>query len=450
MRKVLTLWATVFAMAAMAQEAEAPDYGDFTVDAEVRALGEFRTGLGTRDDGVKATNLLVNDRVRLGFGWERKNISMRIAAQHTGIWHDGSQKNTSGKITLHEAWAKLEFGKGFFATAGRQELSLDDERLFGAHDWAPTGRAHDALRLGWGNAKNQLQAIVSFNQTADVVGDVLYLENTTNAPRLYKNMQTLWYRFGAVEAPFRISLLLTNQGVGDASGSGTNYMQTFGTYMDFAKRKFFFDASLYYQIGKDRYGDDVRAFMMSGNLGLQFSPKWRASIGDDYLSGGDGMPGTNRTFNLLYGSYHEFLGSMDYFGFGSLPLYGINDLNMKTVFTPNPKFDLSMALHWLSTGRPINNYLRDPTEEIVDPAKILIMRRYNGKYRFPQNLGTELDVEVSYRPWRDITFRGGLSMMVASQTMQLFKGADAGSFHSWGWLSFDLNPTVFSTRHRRQ
>ena len=448
MRKVLTLWATIFAMAAVAQDSAAPDYGDFTIDAEINSLGEFHTGLGTLDDGTEAYKLGVCDRVRLSFGWERKNISMKIAAQHTGSWHNGSHENTAGKIALHEAWAKMTFGKGFFAQVGRQVLSYDDERLFGEHDWEPSARAHDGLRLGWANERHQLHAIASFNQTADVVDDIHY-GTSASGGRLYKNMQTLWYRFGADEEPFRLSLLLTNQGVGAAKGGGVNYMQTFGTYMDYAKRKFFFDASLYYQIGTDRMGEDIRAFLMSGNLGLQFSPKWRASIGDDYLSGGDGMPGTNRTFNLLYGSYHEFLGSMDYFGYGAIPLYGINDLNAKASFKPNPKFGMTMAMHWLCSGRPINNYLQDPIEEIKDPEKIAIMRRYNGKYRFAQNLGTEIDLEASYSPWQYVTFRAGYSMMIASETIQLFKGADAGTVHNWGWVSFDLNPTVFSTRHRR-
>ena len=447
-RKLLALCVAAFAVAAAAQESEAPDYGDFTVDAQVRARGEFRTGLGTLSDGRTPSNLAVNDRVRLSFGWERQNISMKIAAQHTATWYDGGQKNTAGRIALHEAWAKLTFGQGFFAQAGRQVLSYDDERLFGAHDWDPTGRTHDALRLGWANTMHQVHAIVSFNQSADVVGDINYDINPSKT-RFYKNMQALWYHFGGSDAPFQISALLANQGVSDAAGNGVNYMQTLGTYASYDGRRFFGDASLYYQIGSDRNGDDVRAFMASANVGMKFAPQWRVSVGDDYLSGGDGMPGTNRTFNLLYGSYHEFLGAMDYYGYGALPLYGLNDLHAKASWQACPKFDMSMACHWYVTGRPINNYLRKPTEELTDPAKIAIMRRYNGKYRFQQNLGGELDLEASYRPWKFLTLRAGYSMMIATETMQLFKGDDTSTFHNWGWLSFDLNPTVFSTQHRR-
>ena len=450
MKRILSIFlAVALSMTAFSQEEQrTADYGDFTIDAQVRAQGEFHTGLGTLSDGSSSPNLMVNDRVRLSFGWERGNLSLKVAAQHTGLWQDGGQKNTSGNIALHEAWAKMFFGKGFFAQAGRQELSYDDERLLGAHDWAATGRAHDALRLGWENTRNKLHAIVSFNQTADVVDDAI-AGRITSGTKLYKNMQTLWYHLGRDEAPFQISALINNQGVSDASGNGVNYMQTFGTYATFAKRKFLSDLSLYYQVGSDRTGTDVNAFMMSGNLGLQFSPKWKVTLGDDYLSGGDGMPGTNRSFNLLYGSYHNFLGSMDLFGYAAIPTYGLNDLNAKAFFTPSQKFNMSMALHWLMTGRPINDYLRDPVEKLTDPAKILIMRRYNGKYRFSQNLGTEVDLEASYRPWKDVTIEAGFSMLIGSETIQLLKGSDYSTFQSWGWVCLNINPTVFSTRHRR-
>ena len=455
-RKTLFIMAAAFALAASAQENEAPDYGDFTVDAQVRAQGDFRTGTGTQSNGTSNPNLMVNDRVRLSFGWERKNISLKIAAQHTGLWQDGGQKNTAGNITLHEAWARMNFGKGFFAQAGRQELSYDDERLLGAHDWAASGRAHDALRLGWENERNRLHVIVSFNQTGEIVDDILSGKSNTNM-RLYKNMQTLWYRFGRDDAPFRISALFNNQGVSDANGNGVNYMQTFGTYMDFAKRKFFFDASLYYQTGRDRSNAKMSAFLLGGNLGWQFSPKWRLTFGDDFLSGSDGRPGTNNTFNLLYGSYHKFLGSMDLFGYGSIPTYGLNDVHISTKFCPKPKFDMGMTFHWFMTPNPIKDYLKNHYRNRqnnfiypLTPAEIEYWSPLNGgEHRFGQNLGSEVDFEASYRPWKNVTIDAGFSMLIGTETVQLLKNADANTFQSWGWVCLNIDPTIFSTRHKR-
>ena len=439
MRKCLILMAVAFAVAASAQEKPVHDYGDFTVDAHVRAFGEVRGGLGTLSDGSAASKLYASDRVRLSVGWERKNISMKIAAQHTGNWENRAQKNSWGKIDLHEAWAKMTFGKGFFAQIGRQELSYDDERLFGTHDWAATGRAHDALRVGWGNARHQVHAIASLNQTAEVADNM----------KLYKNMQTLWYHFGANQSPFQISALFSNQGASDVRKDSIRYMQTFGVYMSYAKRKISTDLSLYYQMGRDRTGADIRAFMMSANFGWQFSPKWKVTIGDDYLSGSDGMPGTNRTFNLLYGSHHKFFGTMDNFAYNSVPLYGLNDAHANFDFKCCPKFDMSMSYHWLSTGRPVNDYLNDGGPRLTDPELIAKMRNYNGKYRYTQNLGHELDLQACYRPWTFVTIQAGYSMMVTSETTELIKGMDMKKVLNWAWICFDINPTIFSTRHRR-
>jgi hypothetical protein len=41
---------------------------------------------------------------------------------------------------LNEAWAKMNFGEGFFAQLGRQSLIYDDERILGGLDWNVAGR----------------------------------------------------------------------------------------------------------------------------------------------------------------------------------------------------------------------------------------------------------------------------------------------------------------------
>ena len=447
-RGFLTFMAVAFAMVATAQEKTTPDYGDFTVDAQVRVLGEYRGGM-LSDENAKY-ELLATDRARLSFGWERKNISMKLSAHHIGFWHNDYKSSTTGKFALHEAWARMAFGKGFFAQVGRQELSYDDERLLGAHDWVSSGRAHDALRLGWENKWNKVHAIVSLNQTAEVT-DALGFSTS----KLYKNMETVWYHYGSSQSPFQISGIAINQGANDYRSDSIRYMQTFGVYMTYKWPNISADLSLYYQMGHDRSDDKVQAYRMSGNVYWQFLPKWRITVGDDYLSGSDGYPGTNRTFHLLYGSDHDFLGAMDNFTYNSIPLYGLNDLSAKVDYTLygrshkywGPKLDLSLTAHWFITGRRINNYLKDPVEELTDPEKILIMRKYNGKHRFSQNLGQEIDLQVKYRPWKSVTIQAGFSVMLASETMQFIKGS-TDDLQKWGWVSLNINPTVFSSKVR--
>lgn len=455
MKKVLTLLAAALAVAALAQEKEAPDYGDFTVDAQVRALGEYRGGLGTTDGKGTASKLFVSDRVRLSLGWERKNLSMKIAAQHSGLWQGASQKNTAGKITLYEAWARMAFGKGFFGQAGRQVLSYDDERLLGEHDWAPMGSTHDALRLGWENTRHKIHAIASFNQVADLT-NVLYADANTPVVKPYKNMQALWYHFGRSEGPFQLSALFLNQGVSDTKADSIRYMQTFGLYASFEKRKFLANASFYYQTGRDRTGADVSAYMASANIGLKFSPKWKVTLGDDFLSGSDGLSATNHTFNILYGSHHKFYGAMDLLGYGAIPTYGLNDLNLEAQFTPNKKFDVSLACHWFATPNPIKDYLKNHSGYYIysvyrldSESQKLIRNYYAREHRFMQIIGTEVDLQASYRPWDFFTIQAGFSVLAGTETIQLLTGSDASKVQKWAWVSLDINPTIFSTRHRR-
>lgn len=437
-REFITIMAVAFAVVATAQEKTGPDYGNFTVDAQVRAYGEYLEGTVT--NGSTEHALSVNERARFSLGWERKNVSMKITGQHIGFWQKDTHKSTSGKFALHEAWAKLTFGKGFLAQVGRQELAYDDERLLGAHDWVSSGRTHDALRLGWENPWHKVHAIAGFNQTAEEP-DPLSGDPTS---KLYKNMEALWYHYGASQSPFQISGIFINQGVNDVWTDSIRYMQTFGVYMTYEKSNITADASLYYQMGRDRTDKKTSAYMLSANFGWQFLPQWKVSVGDDYLSGSDGMPGKNRTFNLLYGSYHNFLGDMDNFAYYSIPYYGLNDAHARVDFNCCPKFDVTLAYHWFITGRPINNYLKDPIEPIIDPAKILIMRKYHGKHRFSQNLGGEVDLQLSYRPWKNVTLQAGFGMMISSETMRFLRSI--GKYQKWGWVGFNVNPTIFTTR----
>ena len=84
------------------------------------------------------------------------------------------QIDKNGRFIMNEAWAKLNFGKNFFAQLGRQTLSYDDERILGGLDWNIAGRYHDALKLAYADKNNQLHLILAFNQN-DETQDRRYL-----------------------------------------------------------------------------------------------------------------------------------------------------------------------------------------------------------------------------------------------------------------------------------
>ena len=113
----------------------AQDENEINVDAQVRARGEYRNGYQElRPEGAQPASF-INERARLGIGYQRGDgLSAKLSVQQVSVWGKYKQLEKSGDIMMNEAWGQLRFGEGFFAKLGRQILSYDDERLFGALD----------------------------------------------------------------------------------------------------------------------------------------------------------------------------------------------------------------------------------------------------------------------------------------------------------------------------
>lgn len=148
-----------------AQSAEKEN--EFTMSMQIRPRAEYRNGAQfPRFEGDKAA-AFINNRARLSMEYKRSDLSMKISAQHVGVWGQDPQIDTNGRFIMNEAWAKLDFGAGFFAQLGRQTLSYDDERILGGLDWNVAGRYHDALKLGYAKNAHQLHFILAFNQNKE-------------------------------------------------------------------------------------------------------------------------------------------------------------------------------------------------------------------------------------------------------------------------------------------
>ena len=414
----LTSFALIATVAVYAQ-----DYGEFTVDAQLRTRGEYRNGQGKLRSKGERPALFVNERARLGVGWEKGILSLKVSAQHTGVWGDESQTTSKSSFSVSEAWAKLRFAKVGFVQLGRQALSYDDERLLGALDWAVTGRAHDALRLGYDGAAHQVHGVVSFNQNKESVIGGTYYDNISS----YKNMQMVWYHYSGDNSPFQASLLAMNQGVESAeakdnSTSKTYYMQTFGTHLTLKSGKFGASVSGYLQTGKDNKGANVMAWLAAASLKYQIADFFSLTLGEDYISGSDGTDGKNKTFNVLYGTHHKFYGAMDYFNNSTMPRCGLSDTYLAAAFVAHPKVDLSATYHYFATGVKMEGLDR--------------------------TLGSEFDFQINWKVIPYVTLQGGYSIMVATKTMEAIKGGSCSSWQDWAWVSINVNPRIFSNKKK--
>lgn len=420
-------WSLVFMLLpSMAYTQTTEKENEFSMSMQIRPRAEYRNGaLFPRLEGQEAASF-INNRARLSMDYKRSDLEIKMSAQHVGVWGQDPQIDKNGRFVLNEAWAKLDFGKGFFAQLGRQTLSYDDERILGGLDWNVAGRYHDALKLGYANKKNEVHVILAFNQNDEKTagGTYYYSDAATGQP--YKNMQTVWYHYKADNVPFGASLLFMNLGLetGDKStqDSHTRYLQTMGTYLTYKNSSWNFDGAFYYQMGKNKNAQKVSAFMVSATVAYAFNKTWGAVVGFDYLSGDKGGGDKFKAFDPLYGTHHKFYGAMDYF-YASAFKYGapgLIDGRLGIRLRPSSKVDMELNYHYFATAADM---------DINEDLKMV--------------LGSEVDYQINWTIMKDVKLSAGYSFMLGTKMMDFVKGGNHNSWQDWGWVSININPKVF-------
>ena len=407
---LLTLACAFLALSAMAQ-----DENQLTIDAQLRTRGEYNNGASApRNEGQNPATF-INERARVGVGYQRQNLELKVAVQHTGIWGQDGINTPDGSVAMNEAWAKLKFGNGGFVQVGRQQLSYDDERILGGLDWHVSGNWHDAVRLGYEEQHNKFHFIFAWNQPfANNKG------NYYEGPMPYKTMQTLWWHHQFDQNPLGLSLILMNLGRdgGYQGHSKTRYMQTMGTDLTFKPSAFDIHAAAYYQTGKQVDNTKVSAWMASAKVGYKFTPAFSANVGYDYRSGEDAESDKYNSFDQLFGTHHKFYGFMDYF----------------LRYVPTGLQDIQAGVN-VQVSRKVNallNYHYFLTVTDMEPQ---------GK-----GLGSEIDLQVTAKLMKDVTLMAGYSTMFGTETMGRVKGGNHDSWQDWAWVTLNINPRIFTTK----
>jgi len=172
---------------------------------------------------------------------------------------------------MHEAWALAKLSPRFGLKVGRQEVSLDDERIFGAVGWTQQARSHDMAKLVFVDSTMTAEFGIAFNQDEPQTNTTAY-ENTQN----YKAMQYL-HMHKELNQNTGLSVLFLNNGkqVFEVNGAGEQvtsyikYSQTLGGRFTYKKNKIFMNLSAYYQFGNEATVDSVGTKISAHNLALE-------------------------------------------------------------------------------------------------------------------------------------------------------------------------------------
>lgn len=399
---------------------------EFKTDIQIRPRYEYTNGFGTLLTPTTENTSFIGNRSRINLNYTDGKLSVKLSLQNISTWGDASTTTLSSKngVAAFEAYAEYKFAEKWSTKLGRQALSYDNQRIIGGLDWATQGRSFDAALIKYKGEKSQLDLgfALNANSEAKVAPATPY---TTD---IFKDMQYAWYHSNIKKLNF--SLLAMNVGrefLKTPTEIGLNYFQTFGTYAKYEGKKLVIDYSLYGQTGKIG-NNTVSAWEAAINLGYAFTPKLKATLGYEFLSGKDqGSTSTVvKSFAPLFGTNHAFNGFMDYFYVGNhANSVGLNDITLKLDF-PIKKVNLSIAPHLFSA-----------------PNKIV-----SGGVEQDSYLGTEIDVTAVYKVYKDITLIAGYSQMFASDSMVVLKGGTGlnDATNNWAYLMININPQVFSTK----
>ena len=408
---------------------ERPKENQFSLNANLFTRGEIRKGglPFTETDEDLATFIV--EQTLFGMDYKKEGLNVHITAQHSGTWGGTG----GGTLNIYEAWTQLSSKKGLFAKVGRQNLSYDDQRIFGADNWAMTAMSHDALKIGFENKRHKIHLIGAFNQNPENINTGNYF---TGGMQPYKALEAIWYHFDFPHLPIGASIIAANIGMQGQKDSVdiTFQQQILGGFLSFKPKKWNIEASYYHQLGKEEHGIPIDAWMAS--IRTTFTPNQKHSFyaGYDYLSGDKNfsVPESGSIglihlekihgFSSVYGSHHKFYGAMDFFYVstyygGFTP--GLQNLFAGWKWAPSKKISFDTSYHFLQTATSLPN-----------AHKLL---------------GNELEFAGKYSIRKEATLTLGYTFMRGTDTMKLLRRSRGDSELHWAWIMLSISPSLFST-----
>ena len=423
-------------LAGMAQEqGDAPVVEEkehfFTLSGQLRPRFEYRNGAYQALQEGEEPAILVNNRLRLNMDYRfRQDLQLYVSLQQVNIWGQAPQIQVidrTGGLSVFEAYAALPLGGDFDLKLGRQQIVLDEDRIFGSLDWHPAGRAHDAVNINWRPVENlYLRSFFAFNQnyldgkaaTDKINGNVNNPKGQYFTPgQPYQHMEALHAHY-AFTPDQKLSFLFANLGLRNNDRADYN-MQTFGVHYRGRSQDLSYGAEAYLQTGKNNIGATKEAYLLAAMVGYKFLPTLSATMGIDYLSGNNSpdTSGKDKVFTPFSGTNHKFYGFMDYYYVSYTPQVGLFNPYISATLKTSEKGNLYAAGHYFRSAGKID-----------------------GKTR---NLGVEADLVYTHKLQPFASLQVGYSVHKVSDSYNTLRGFSATRpWQDWFWCSININPTM--------
>jgi len=236
-----------------------------------------------------------------------------------------------------------------------------------------------------------------------------------------------WAKFQASKTfDLSVSAYLASYLKGDTKSTYYS-LATTGLHAHYHGEKLKVLANLFYQFGRNPYGQNVSAYMFT------FSPnytigKWNVGFGLDYLSGNRDNENYN-AFDIMYGARFPYNGWMNYY------LLTSNTKNSGLI-------DIYLNIKWNITNK----------HSVMAFYHIFKLEHDNydipvgGDYSYlNRNLGSELDINYTYKYDKNFDIQMYFSYYFATETTEYIKGIPRGTSTSPYWVNLMLTykPELF-------
>lgn len=433
----------VFSLVSLVQETIA----QITISGEFRPRTEYRHGFGSLADTAQRSAFFTQQRSRLNFEYKAGKIESKFTLQDIRVWGSQPQLNaTDGLTSVHEAWANLLLSQRLSLKFGRQEIALDDHRIFGNVGWAQQARSHDAAILGMADSTMNFQFAAAYNQNGVQSATTSY-----TVPKSYKSMQYLYFskKVGALKTSWLLLNLGQQVNVLDGAGNTIsyhdNYSQTIGTHTAYKGEKVGLVFNGYYQMGKTAQTSarDISALLLGLEFNYKISKTFTTTLGYEYQSGNSqtdksaSYASTEHAFNPFFGTNHKFNGFMDYFYVGNhIGNVGLQDVYLK----------LNFKLEKVSFG--VDGHYFMAAADVLDAKELAVN---NNIRRMSHSLGTEIDAYIGFNLVKGAKLKAGYSQLFATSSLAAVKGitnylGDPTVFgqNNWAYVMVTVKPSFFT------
>ncbi len=264
--------------------------------------------------------------------------------------------NDGKNVDIHQAYIQIDrlWSDGWGAKAGRFELNLGNQRVFGAVGWHNVGRVWEG-GSGWYDEesinitgywlKRMELNYWGYNRDFDIIGTNVTIKRV--GVQMFAFYELNAFDVGLVRGSHRLdrlSLGMYYQHVYDQLDVIFNGVYQFGDIMD---------------------QTDLAAFLFTLEIGhtLPGKAKARIAAGVDYASGDDDPnDGESNTYNNLYYTGHKFRGYMDYFL--SSGTAGLVDLMLRAKGDIASGWLVKTDLHYFKTAAEYIDFTGNKTTDV--------------------------------------------------------------------------------------